>query len=75
METHCDVLVIGGGGAGLAAAIAARERGATVVLVEQNPEAGGTPAATPVAPVPEAAAATVDVRSRDGSRGRERESR
>lgn len=40
----CDVLVIGGGGAGLAAAIAAREQGADVVLIEKNPELGGTTA-------------------------------
>ena len=42
--TDCDVLVIGGGGAGLAAAIEARSRGAHVVLVEKNPELGGTTA-------------------------------
>ncbi|MEE8444510.1 MAG: FAD-dependent oxidoreductase [Alphaproteobacteria bacterium] len=40
----CDVLVIGGGGAGLAAAIEARAAGASVVLVEKNPELGGTTA-------------------------------
>ena len=32
----CDVLVIGGGGAGLRAAIAARETGADVVLVSKT---------------------------------------
>lgn len=40
----CDVLVIGGGGAGLAAAIEAAGAGARVVLVEKNPALGGTTA-------------------------------
>lgn len=38
----CDVLVIGGGGAGLAAAIEAREAGARVVLIEKNEALGGS---------------------------------
>ncbi|MGF1610238.1 MAG: FAD-dependent oxidoreductase, partial [Kiloniellales bacterium] len=38
---HCDVLVVGGGPAGLAAALAATRAGARVVLVEQEPELGG----------------------------------
>ena len=38
---HCDVLVIGGGAAGLEAAQAASESGARVVLVEQNAQLGG----------------------------------
>jgi sarcosine oxidase, subunit alpha len=38
---HADVLVIGGGAAGLKAAIAAAERGADVVLVDEGPEPGG----------------------------------
>ncbi|CAN0572538.1 unnamed protein product, partial [Laminaria digitata] len=40
----CDVLVIGGGGAGLAAAIEARSTGAHTILIEKNPELGGTTA-------------------------------
>lgn len=40
----CDVLVIGGGGAGLAAAIEARATGARTILIEKNPELGGTTA-------------------------------
>ena len=36
-----DVLVIGGGGAGLAAAVSAREAGANVILVEKLPFLGG----------------------------------
>jgi sarcosine oxidase, subunit alpha len=39
---HCDVLVIGGGGAGLAAALRAAELGADVVLVDDDVEPGGT---------------------------------
>ena len=38
-EVRCEVLVIGGGNAGLCAAIAARERGADVLLVERAPRA------------------------------------
>ncbi len=38
---HCDVLVIGGGTAGLAAARAASRAGAQVVLMEQDVELGG----------------------------------
>jgi len=38
---HADVLVVGGGHAGLSAAIAAAEQGADVVLAEEGPEPGG----------------------------------
>src|ERR671911_319575 len=38
---HADVLVIGGGAAGLSAAVAAAELGADVVLADEGPEAGG----------------------------------
>lgn len=38
----CDVLVIGAGPAGLSAAIAAAERSAKVVLVDENPHPGGS---------------------------------
>jgi squalene-associated FAD-dependent desaturase len=37
----CDVLVIGGGWAGISAAVDAAKRGATVVLVEERPYLGG----------------------------------
>ncbi|MBC8195389.1 MAG: (2Fe-2S)-binding protein [Acidimicrobiia bacterium] len=38
---HPDVLIAGGGPAGMAAALSAAEAGATVMLVEQEPELGG----------------------------------
>ncbi|MCH7812098.1 MAG: FAD-dependent oxidoreductase [Chloroflexi bacterium] len=38
---QCDVLVVGGGAAGLAAAIAARRQGADVILVERYGYLGG----------------------------------
>ena len=37
-----DVLVVGGGGSGLAAAIEAREAGASVLLLEKNEKLGGS---------------------------------
>ena len=40
----CDVLVIGAGGAGFAAAIEAATAGAKVILLEKNPQPGGTTA-------------------------------
>ncbi len=39
---HCDVLVIGGGPAGLAAARAAMQAGARVVLCDERPALGGS---------------------------------
>ncbi len=43
-EETFDVVVVGGGGAGLAAAIEARECGRSVVLLEKNPQPGGSTA-------------------------------
>ncbi len=40
----CDVLVVGAGGSGFAAAIEAATAGARVVLLEKNPRPGGTTA-------------------------------
>ena len=39
---HCDVLIVGGGPAGLAAAHAAAESGARIILCEQQPQLGGS---------------------------------
>ncbi|MFJ1707078.1 sarcosine oxidase subunit alpha family protein [Kitasatospora sp. NPDC088346] len=41
-HTHTDVLVVGGGPAGLAAALAAGRSGARTVLVDDQPELGGS---------------------------------
>jgi sarcosine oxidase subunit alpha len=38
----CDVLVLGAGPSGLAAAVAAAQQGASVLLVDENPAAGGS---------------------------------
>ncbi len=40
-HAHCDVLIVGGGPAGLAAALSAGKTGARVILVEEQPNAGG----------------------------------
>ncbi|ACM37716.1 MULTISPECIES: sarcosine oxidase subunit alpha [Rhizobium/Agrobacterium group] len=38
---HCDVMVVGGGLAGLTAALAAAETGASVIICDEQPEMGG----------------------------------
>ena len=42
MKTEFDVIVVGGGGSGLAAAVSAAEHGAQVLLLEKMPQLGGT---------------------------------
>jgi len=42
MNHHCDVLVVGGGAAGLAAALAAGRSGARVILADEQEEFGGS---------------------------------
>ena len=42
MHVHCDVLVAGGGPAGLAAALAAGRTGARVMLIDEQAEFGGS---------------------------------
>ena len=44
---HCDVLVVGGGPAGIAAALAAAEAGARVMLCDEQAEFGGSLLADP----------------------------
>jgi hypothetical protein len=39
---NCDILVVGAGASGVAAAVAAAKRGASVILLEQNKFPGGT---------------------------------
>ncbi|MCF6301661.1 MAG: 2Fe-2S iron-sulfur cluster-binding protein, partial [Devosiaceae bacterium] len=39
---HCDVLVVGSGAAGLAAALAAAQAGKNVILCDENPSFGGS---------------------------------
>lgn len=41
IEKQADVIIIGAGGAGLAAAVTAHQKGATVVVIEKMPRAGG----------------------------------
>jgi sarcosine oxidase subunit alpha len=41
MHVHCDVLVVGAGVAGLAAALAARRTGARVIIADEQAEFGG----------------------------------
>ena len=45
-HTHCDVLVVGAGPAGLSAALAAARAGARVLIVDEQAEAGGSLLAT-----------------------------
>ena len=42
VHTHCDLLVVGAGPAGLAAAAAAARTGARVVLADERPDLGGS---------------------------------
>ena len=46
MNAHCDVLVVGGGPAGVAAALAAGRAGARVILADEQAEFGGGALAT-----------------------------
>ncbi len=46
---HCDVLIVGAGAAGLAAALAAAASGARVILCDEQPEFGGSLLAEPSA--------------------------
>ncbi len=41
-HAHCDVLIVGAGPAGLAAALSASESGARVILADEQPELGGS---------------------------------
>ncbi|MEU1597156.1 sarcosine oxidase subunit alpha family protein [Streptomyces sp. NPDC005708] len=42
VHAHCDLLVVGAGPAGLAAAAAAAQSGARVILADEQPEPGGS---------------------------------
>ncbi|MGO4122807.1 sarcosine oxidase subunit alpha family protein [Inquilinus sp. YAF38] len=56
MNVHCDVLVVGGGIAGLGAALAAARAGARVILAEDQPRFGGWLRSEPTASIGEAGA-------------------
>ena len=58
MNAHCDVLVVGAGPAGLAAALAAGRTGARVILADEQAEPGGV-----LLSMPESAAARIGGRS------------
>lgn len=45
--SHCETLIIGAGPAGIAAAIEAQKSGGRVVLVDENPDMGGSLLSTP----------------------------
>ncbi|MCA0938745.1 sarcosine oxidase subunit alpha [Salipiger pacificus] len=53
---HCDVLIVGAGPSGIAAARVAAEAGLKVVLVDENAEVGGTLLSEPQAQIDGAAA-------------------
>ena len=56
MKTEYDIVIVGAGPAGLSAAIAAAESGQSVVILDNNPQAGGQIwRAGPIFPVPEIA--------------------
>jgi len=42
MAETCDIIIVGGGGSGLAAAVSAAENGADVLVLEKETEPGGT---------------------------------
>ena len=70
MNAHCDVLVAGGGPAGLMAALTAAKSGARVILADEQNEFGGSLLASPArigeASAAEWAAATVaELRNRE----------
>ena len=70
MNAHCDVLVAGGGPAGLMAALAAAKSGARVILADEQNEFGGSLLASGAsiegAPAAEwAAAAAAELRGRE----------
>jgi len=41
-NAHCELLIIGGGPAGLAAAMAAAKNGSRIILADEQPESGGS---------------------------------
>lgn len=56
MKTEYDIVIVGAGPAGLSAAIAAAESGARILILDNNPHAGGQIwRAGPIFPVPEMA--------------------
>lgn len=68
---HCEVLVVGAGPAGIAAALAASERGERTILVDEQAEIGGSLLGEPSSTIARAPAAgwLEDARARLASRG------
>jgi sarcosine oxidase subunit alpha len=67
---HCDVLVVGAGPAGIAAALAASAKGASVLLCDEQPEFGGSLLDEPSAQVNDQPAAELLKASLAALRGR-----
>jgi len=56
MKTEYDIVIVGAGPAGLSAAIAAAESGVRILILDNNPQAGGQIwRAGPIFPDPELA--------------------
>ena len=69
-HAHCDVLVVGTGPAGLAAALAASEHGARVIVCDEQAEEGGSILSLPNERIDDQSAWQWRERARESLRGR-----